>query len=373
MQVQKDNRKRDMDKGVKSLPQNSVNRNRVIIIIFLILAALLLSVILWYRQLSGKTQWKSGQFFIMNTVVEYALYGGNAKEAGPEIMRQLRDYENQVSLYLNDSEIARINQAAGVAPVAVSARTMSTLKTVKNYCSLSGGLFDVTVAPLVEAWGITTDHPQVPDQATIDKLRQLIHYQDILLDEEKQTVMLAKKGEAIDLGGIAKGMADTIVRDVCAKYEVSGGYVSLGGNIITMGKKPNGKPFAFGVKDPRGKPTDYILSLELEDMSMATSGDYERYFEKDGKRYHHIFDPRTGYPADSDLISVSVIAKDGGLCDYLSTTLFIAGKQNSMALLDRQDFSLILVDQAKNVYVSDALRGKVKIHDPAGIYTFHIN
>jgi len=354
------------------LSQNGVKKSSVIVIIFFLLTALLLAGILWYRETSGRAQWASGQEFLMNTVVEYALYGGEAEEAGREVIRELRDFENQISLYVNDSEIAKINAAAGVAPVLVSARTMFILKTVKNYCSLSDGLFDVTIAPLVEAWGITTDHPRIPDQATIERLRKLINYQDILLDEDKQTAMLAQTGEAIDLGGIAKGMADTIVRDVCARYGVSGGYFSIGGNIITMGRKPEGGLFAFGVRNPRGEASDYILSVELEDTSMATSGDYERYFEKDGKRYHHIFDPRTGYPAQSDLISVSVIAEDGGLCDFLSTTLFIAGKEAAMALLGREDFSLILVDKEKNVYVSTALIGKVKPHDPAGAYTFYI-
>ena len=311
--------------------------------------------------------------FVMDTIIEQQFYGDGAIQAEQEILRRLRQFEQEVSLYIPSSDIAQINALAGQGGVEVSPRTFDLIRQAKEYSEISQGTFDLTVAPLVEAWAITSATPRVPTEEELQQCVSLVAWQDVLLDEEHTAVTLARSGQAIDLGGIAKGYAAGIIHEVCQEMAVNNGFVSLGGNIIVIGPQPNGSPFLFGIRDPRGTTEDYILKIPLSTGCIATSGDYERYFEQDGQRYHHIFDPKTGKPAQSDLLSVSVVAADGAFCDFLSTALFVAGKEAALRLLDKTEFALIVVDQDKNVYVSDALRGQVEANQAATTYTFHID
>ena len=312
---------------------------------------------------SGLLYWNSGRWnmatsvnFIMNTVVEQRFYGRRSQEAVAEITAELYDFENRMSTYIAGSEIDQINQAAGKKPVKISEDTMDLLKTTARYCEEFGDVVDITIAPLTLEWGITSENPHVPDEQTIQDLLTLVDHHDLILDEDNMTAMLAKEGQALDLGAIAKGYSCDIVRRVADKYGVHSGYASIGGNMVVIGKKPDGTDYRFGIRDPRGDASQYIGVVTLEGMTMATSGDYERFFEEDGVRYHHILDPRTGYPASGGLISVSVISENGSLADFLSTAFFILGKEEALNYMDRSDFGLVLVDEEKNVYVSDHMK-----------------
>lgn len=206
---------------------------------------------------------------------------------------------------------------------------------------------------MVELWGITSDHPHVPTDEELAQAMALMGLEDLVLDEEACTAYLTRPGMAIDLGGIAKGWTADQLREYARELGAERGYVSLGGNLMIIGERPDGDPFKFGLRDPQGDASTYLGTVTLEDgCTMATTGGYERYFEEDGIRYHHVLDPRTGYPADSDLLSVAVISKDGTLADYLSSTLFVQGLEAAKAAAGSEDYALVMVDQENNVWIS---------------------
>lgn len=311
----------------------------------------------------------TGTFFLMDTVYEYKFYGEHAQAAGDAAMKALTDLEARVSLYVEDSEISRLNEAAGKNFVTLSPDTFALLSKCVSYGRESGGVFDVTVAPLAKLWNITGENPKIPSAEAIEKDRALVGYEDILLDEAHSAAMLRREGQAVDLGGIAKGYACDVVRKAVLETGVTSGYSSIGGNLMVVGRKPDGEDFRFGVRNPRGEANEYLAVVTLPDSTMATSGDYERYFERDGVRYHHILDPATGWPGKTDLISVSVVSPDGAYADFMSTYLFLKGKAFGLENLNAFDCGLILIDKDRNVYVSDSLRSRFTFQDPTG--SFH--
>lgn len=312
----------------------------------------------------------TGVEFIMNTVVEFKLYGENAPAAITAIKEELHSLEAQLSLYRAGSAIRELSEKSGREPVSFSPEAFALLKRAKEFGALSGGVFDITIAPVVQEWDITGENPHIPPQGRILSLLELVDYRDLILDEENHTAMLAREGQAVDLGAIAKGGAADIVRRAALEAGVESGFVSIGGNIIAIGRKPDGSKLRFGVRDPRGEQSSFFAIVELEDTTMSTSGDYERYFEENAVRYHHIFDTSTGYPAISDLMSVSVIAQDGALAEYLSTTLFIRGKETVLGHLNEAEYQIIAVDLQGNVYYSPSLEQTMEKSGNSGDYKF---
>lgn len=298
-----------------------------------------------------------GTSFLMDTVVEYKLYGKNAEQAKLAIEQTLSGFENQVSRYINGSEIDRLNQNAGVKPVPVSPETFELLSRCLAYGKFSEGTFDITISPLTQEWNVTAEHPKVPSEQAIENLLKLVNYQDLELDSQNKTAYLKREGQSVDVGGIAKGFACDLARKTAVEYGITSGYISIGGNLMVVGEKLNHQPFKFGVRNPRGSANDYIGIITLPNSTMATSGDYERYFEQDGIRYHHILDPKTGWPAKTDLMSVSVVTPDGAYADFMSTYLFIKGKAFVLEHLDSLNCGLIVVDKDRNVYISESLQG----------------
>ena len=314
---------------------------------------------------------RSGITYAMNTVIEQKWYGESADTVYTGMETKIREIESVLSLHLSQSEIAAINENAGVQPVEVSQRTFDLLQRSKELSEQSDGAFDITIAPVVELWGITSDHPHVPTDEELAQAMALMGLEDLVLDEEACTAYLTRPGMAIDLGGIAKGWTADQLREYARELGAERGYVSLGGNLMIIGERPDGDPFKFGLRDPQGDASTYLGTVTLEDgCTMATTGGYERYFEEDGIRYHHVLDPRTGYPADSDLLSVAVISKDGTLADYLSTTLFVQGLEAAKAAAGSEDYALVMVDQENNVWISGSLRGNFEPHETDADYTY---
>ena len=314
---------------------------------------------------------RSGITYAMNTVIEQKWYGESADTVYTGMETKIREIESVLSLHLSQSEIAAINENAGVQPVEVSQRTFDLLQRAKELSEQSDGAFDITIAPVVELWGITSDHPHVPTDEELAQAMALMGLEDLVLDEEACTAYLTRPGMAIDLGGIAKGWTADQLREYARELGAERGYVSLGGNLMIIGERPDGDPFKFGLRDPQGDASTYLGTVTLKDgYTMATTGGYERYFEEDGIRYHHVLDPRTGYPADSDLLSVAVISKDGTLADYLSTTLFVQGLEAAKAAAGSEDYALVMVDQENNVWISGSLRGNFEPHETDADYTY---
>ena len=314
---------------------------------------------------------RSGITYAMNTVIEQKWYGESADTVYTGMETKIREIESVLSMHLSQSEIAAINENAGVQPVEVSQRTFDLLLRAKELSEQSDGAFDITIAPVVELWGITSDHPHVPTDEELAQAMALMGLEDLVLDEEACTAYLTRPGMAIDLGGIAKGWTADQLREYARELGAERGYVSLGGNLMIIGERPDGDPFKFGLRDPQGDASTYLGTVTLEDgCTMATTGGYERYFEEDGIRYHHVLDPRTGYPADSGLLSVAVISKDGTLADYLSTTLFVQGLEAAKAAAGSEDYALVMVDQENNVWISGSLRGNFESHETDADYTY---
>jgi thiamine biosynthesis lipoprotein len=308
--------------------------------------------------------------FVMDTWVEQRWYGDGAQQTCDEILAALLDLEARLSLYRDDSEIARFNEAAGLQFVPLSAQVYDLLERAVEFSRESDGLFDITVAPLTIAWNITGQQPKVPPAETIEAARALVDYRDVVFDEATGSAMLRRSGMRVDLGGIAKGMAAGMMRRIARQNGVQG-YLSIGGNMMVEGKKPDKTDFVIGLRAPRGEASELLGTVALDGLTMATTGDYERYFELDGLRYHHVFDPFTGHPAQTDLIAVTVISADGTLADCYSTTIFLQGAAALADYFDREDCMVLAVTKNLDVYASPSFWERMQVNESNAKYTFH--
>ena len=292
--------------------------------------------------------------YLMHTVVVQRWYGENAEKTCDEIEDALGEFENLASLYIEDSEISRINDAAGKEYVQVSDELFYLLKRAKQLGDESDGAFDVTIGPLVLLWNVTGQDgdPHVPEQEDIDEALKKVDHTKLLLDEENSAVMLADEGMKLDLGGVAKGYAAGLMRDIAEENGVTG-YLSIGGNMLVIGDDPDGEPFVVGLRDPLKDANSYFATIDITGYTMATSSAAEIFFEEDGVKYHHILDPKTGYPGDTDLLQVTVVSEDGLLADALSTTIFLKGSGCLEEYMDRDDCMVLAVTKDCEVYGSE--------------------
>lgn len=273
--------------------------------------------------------------------------------------KEIRRLEELLSTWIPASELSRVNGAAGVEPVRVSLDTFLILERSLQIAQLTEGGFNIAIGPAVEAWSVT-ERMRVPDEAELEQLRPLVDLSQVRLDEKAQTVFLAKKGMRVDVGGIGKGFAADRVAAVMQAAGATGGVVALAGDIKTFGRLPAGKPFAFGIQHPR-KEGALLARVELRDEAISTAGDYERFFERDGIRYHHILDPRTLMPARG-CQSVTVIASEGVLADGLDTGIFVLGPERGMDLIERlPGVEGIIVDSEGRIHVSSGLKNRLTL------------
>lgn len=270
--------------------------------------------------------------YIFGTLVSLKLYEPVEASVYQAVFDDLRDVENRMTVKGITSELIAVNAAAGTAPVAVSADTFEVLEAAEKYAALSEGAFDATVYPLVALWGIGTDLAQVPSPEEIEVTRQAVGYQDLVLDKAKGTAFLKRPGMGLDLGGIAKGYAaDRTARKLKA-LGVDSGIINLGGNVLALGAKADGSPWRIGIQNPMSDRGEYLGIAAVTNKTVVTSGIYERYFEQEGIRYHHILDPHTGYPSDNNLAGVSILTDSSMDADALSTACFVLGPEKALAL-----------------------------------------
>lgn len=285
--------------------------------------------------------------FALNTVISLTVYGERADEALSAAFDEIKRIENLLSCHIPDSEIAKINRSAYMTPVKVSSETIEVLKKALLFSEKTNGAFDITVKPLVDLWNITAENPVVPEKKQIESKLSGVGYENIIITGN--SVTFAKEGVQIDLGGAAKGYCADKAVEVLKSYGVEDAILDLGGNIYALGKNEQGKNWRIGLQDPSRERGDHFAVEELSDKTAVTSGSYERYFEKDGKVYHHILNPKTGIPADSGLISVTVISKNSFEADMLSTAVFVMGEDEFKKI--SQDFEyekIITVDKYNN-------------------------
>ena len=292
-------------------------------------AALTAALALSLAACGGASQQETGEtrtVYTMDTVMNLTVYGENASAALDAAEETLRALDAKLDRHDVASAVSALNRS-GMAEDAELAALTSLSLTVG---ALSEGAFDPTIAPVMDAWDFTGDTPRVPSDAELAALLARGGLQNIAVDGNTITL---SDGAQLDLGGIAKGYAGDAVRTVFAKFDVTGAVIDLGGDVGLLGTKPDGSDWRVAVKDP-ADPSKFLGVLTAANTFVVTSGIYERGFEENGVRYHHILDPKTGKPARSGLVSVTVVCGNGAWADALSTACFVLGEERSLALRD---------------------------------------
>lgn len=302
---------------------------------------------------------------MLHTAVQIKIYHPDeiAQPAMDEAFEYMEKMEALMSTNKKGSDVYNINQAAGVEPVEVSAETFTVIKRALEIAEESGGLFDITIGPLTNLWAIGSEDARVPSQAEIDQVLGLIDYNKVVLDEENQTVMLEDKGMALELGGISKGYIGSGVVDILAKHGVTTAIINLGGNVAVMGTSPsNSTGWNVGVQDPDETRGEVVGASRMKDGAVVTSGIYERTLQVDDKVYHHILDPRTGYPLETDLSGVTIFAPSSFEGDAYSTAIFMMGKDKGMEHINNKPgFEVAFIDQEHGVYLSEELKDNFEL------------
>jgi thiamine biosynthesis lipoprotein len=297
--------------------------------------------------------------FMMDTYVSIRAFGEAAESAVAAAFEEMRRVEALMSRFIPTSDVSRVNQAAGAEPVQVSEEAFMLIERALEWSEASGGAFDVTIGPVVDAWGFGGDDPRVPDPDALAKAVALVSFRAIELDPVRKTVRLATPGMCLDLGGIAKGYAADRAAAVLRERGVKHALIDAGGNIVAVGSRPDGTPWHIGIRDPRGSsPTDTIGPVvEVSDAAVVTSGDYERFFIAEGQRYHHIFDPKTGMPANL-AESVTIVAPNSLDADALSTAVFVLGPSEGLKILEGlEGVSAMVVDSRGQLVYSPGFPG----------------
>jgi thiamine biosynthesis lipoprotein len=275
---------------------------------------------------------------VMGTVCTVNLYSAGSRPLYAAIFSRLREIDQTMNAneqeFSGESELGRINRYAGIEPVKVSGELIAVLDRALEYAELSGGAFDPSVGPLVKLWGIGSETPRVPGDREIAGALSLINWRDVRIDHDRETVFLPKSGMALDLGAIAKGHAADEAAALIRAAGLNRGIIDLGGNIMALGSRQLNSPWRIGIQDPDRERGGFLGVLLVQDKSVVTSGVYERYFEAEGRRYHHILSTLNGRPVENGLLSVTIAADFSIDADGLSTSAFALGYEKGRALIE---------------------------------------
>lgn len=297
----------------------------------------------------------------MNTIISIKLYGSDGKENAETVKSELHDIEKSLlSRYEEGSDVYRINNASDGEAVAVSPEVASIISDAVDISADCGGVFDITVGRITELWGFGGDSPRLPSSNGINALLPYVGSQKLKLSDS--TVKLGSN-QAIDLGAVGKGAACDMIKTRLSSMSSDSALISVGGSLLLYGKRD----FTIGISNPENDK-EYMGTLKLSDTCVSTSGDYEQFFEQDGKTYHHILNALTGYPADSHLKSVTVICESGVCSDALSTACFIMGyNDNSLALLKKYNAEAVFITSNKIVRCTDGIKDSFELSDKSFI------
>ena len=298
--------------------------------------------------------------FAMDTVISETLYTPG-EDINASVGEKLREIETGLlSWTTGDSQIAEINNANGET-VEVSEELAGYLTQILQLAADSDGAFDPTLGEVIRLWNIEGDDPHVPEQSELDKLLKNVDYKNIVLDGDKVTL---KNGSTLDLGAVGKGIGC----DVTAAYlkeqkDVTGMILNLGGSsVMAYGEKPDQSPWKVAVTDPRDTEGEYVGAVAIKGGEfLSTSGDYEKYFMEDGKRYHHILNPEDGYPVWNGVTSVTVVCDNGLLADGLSTACFVLGIEDAQPLLEKYHADAAFMDEDHNVYLTSGMKERFEL------------
>lgn len=330
------------------------------LVIFLIVLAAIFYFNNSVKNLEGATVSRSE--FLMDTIVDLKVHGPKAEEAVKASFEKLEAVENKMSKTIKKSDVYQINKNAAQKWVKIEQSTFQVIQKAVEYAQKTDGKFDPTISPLVELWGIGTEKAKIPETEQIKKAKALVDYNNLKLDSNNYKVKFAHSGMGLDLGAIAKGYAADEVYKILKSYGIKSALINLGGNVLTLGTKKDGSRWKIGIQDPRRQRGSVMAALELTDQALVTSGNYERYFEKEGVIYHHIISPETGKPARNNLLSVSIITENSFAADALSTSVYMMGLNRGSKLVESlAEVEAIFVTEANQLYLSSGLKGKVEI------------
>ena len=289
--------------------------------------------------------------FAMNTYMTFTAYGEDAQAALQEAEECIQQVEGLWSVTDEDSEIYQANHSGG-QPVTVSEETAEIISFALEMAQRTGGALDPTIYPVLTAWGFTTDSKQVPSQQQIAQLLEQVGYDRIRLNGTELTV---PDGMELDLGAVGKGYTADLVTEILRRHGVTSALISLGGNIQAIGSRPDGSDWHLGIRAPWESGNLGVLTVS--DAAVVTSGGYENYFDDEqGNIYWHILDPSTGYPADSGLQSVTIVGREGKMCDALSTALFVMGAQGAEQYWrENGGFEMLLVTDSGEILITEGI------------------
>ena len=295
---------------------------------------------------------KSG--FLLNTFVTVTLYDQDDPKILDGCLDLCRSYENTFSKTIEGSEVYRLNHRGTQNQFQLSTDTAELISQGLFYSRLSQGAFDITVEPLTALWNFNAPNPVIPSEQALKQAAQKVDYRNLEL--AGNTLTFLSPDTSIDLGAIAKGYIADRLKEYLLEQGVKSAVINLGGNVLCIGEKPDGTPFKIGLQKPYADRNETIENLEIRDMSVVASGVYERHFEKDGVNYHHILNPKDGYPYQNGLVSVTIISKESVTGDALSTTCFSLGLEEGMKLLDSMDdvYGIFITEDYRILYSEGA-------------------
>lgn len=333
-----------------------------------LMTVVLLAVLTIITQTGCGNKEASKTDFCLNTTCTITIYGNgdaDSEEILDEAFARIDGYEKTLSRTVKGSDVYNINNSGG-ALVEVSDDTVAVIEDGLMMSGISQGKFDITVGRLTEMWNFTGESPKVPPQEDIEEAVAHVGYENITVDGN--TVTLNDPDAAIDLGGIAKGYIADRIGEFLESRGVESAIINLGGNVVAIGSKETDKPWNIGIERPYSDRTELIGSVEARDATLVTSGIYERKFEEDGVMYHHVLDPATGYPARTDLESVTIMAKKGNsaFCDGLSTTCLMLGSERAQSLVEqlrkkypKMGLEAAFIDKADNMVQTEGMNIKL--------------
>ncbi|HEX9063303.1 MAG TPA: FAD:protein FMN transferase [Clostridia bacterium] len=295
-------------------------------------------------------------FYSLGTVNHIRIYGCEDEELIDAAVKRVLEIDDFMSAFKPYSYVSRLNYNSGREYVNINTDTLTLLNRSVEFSRMSRGAFDITIRPLIELWGIGKKQNYIPCEQELKSIMKLINYNDLLIDNENCHAALRCPGQAIDLGGIAKGYAADEVKRILISCNVKSALINLGGNILTIGGRPDGKPWQIGVQNPLAVTGQFAGILSIKDKTVVTSGSNEKFFIKDNVRYHHILDPRTGKPANTSYLSVTAVCDSSTDADALTTSLFILGPQLGQAMLKKLNAEAIFITENLDVIVTDGLR-----------------
>jgi len=312
------------------------------------------------------SEYFESEIFCMGTNVIQRVYGYNAKETIKEVENEMKRLEALMNFYKASSEIGILNNCGFEKKVKLSREVFHVIKKAKYFSEISDGAFDISLAPVIKLWGVFTKDESVPVENEIKEKLSLVNYNDIILDESEIIVKFSKENMKVDLGGIAKGYAADRAIQIYKQNNVCGAFINLGGNVMVFGEKPDNSNWSVGVQEPFKNRGEIIGVINVKNESVVTSGNYVRYFKDKGIRYHHIIDPRTGYPAESNLMSVTVISPNSMECDALSTAAFVLGDEEGMQFIKHYGAKAIFITKDKKVEITNNVKEQFYLIEDSG-------